>query len=102
MFKLPELFTFFAMVFGKLKDEKDAMMEAVRESGGQNYTGQRICLSREDSLIDRQDTMCFRDKLSLFIAVLEQCITETGDKAKSLNKLHSALVKTVVAYDHYA
>lgn len=34
VFKLPELFTFFAMVFGKLKDEKDAMMEAVRESGG--------------------------------------------------------------------
>lgn len=40
--------------------------------------------------------------MSLFIAVLEQCITETGDKAKSLNKLHSALLKTVVAYDHYA
>jgi hypothetical protein len=33
--------------------------------------------------------------------VLEQCITETGDKAKALNKLHAALIKTRVAYDHY-
>jgi signal transduction protein with GAF and PtsI domain len=53
-------------------------------------------------LIDRQEEICFRDKLSLFITVLEQCITETGDKAKALNKLHMSLIKTRVAYDHYS
>ena len=34
--------------------------------------------------------------------MLETCITETGDKAKSLNRLHTALLKTRVAYDHYS
>lgn len=63
--------------------------------------GAQIKLNESDALIDRQEEICFRDKISLFITVLEQCITETGDKAKALNKLHSALVKTRIAYDHY-
>jgi len=32
VFKLPELFSIFAMVFGKLKDEKDFMMERMRSN----------------------------------------------------------------------
>lgn len=30
VYRLPELFAFFAMVFGKLKDEKDMMLERMR------------------------------------------------------------------------
>lgn len=30
VFRLPELFSLFAMVFGKLKDEKDMMIERMR------------------------------------------------------------------------
>ena len=37
----------------------------------------------------------------MFIEILELCITESGDKAKSLNKLHDCLIKTRVTYDHY-
>ena len=32
VYKLPELFSLFAMVFGKLKDEKDFMLEKMRKS----------------------------------------------------------------------
>ena len=42
------------------------------------------------------------DKLSVFINILEKGITESGDKAKSLNKLHDALIKTRIAYAHYS
>ena len=46
--------------------------------------------------------ICFKDKLTLFIEILELCITESGDKAKCLNKLHDCLLKTRVCYDHYS
>jgi hypothetical protein len=32
VFKLPELFSVFAMVFGKIKDEKDFVMDKMRKS----------------------------------------------------------------------
>jgi len=44
----------------------------------------------------------FGDKLDMFISILEKCIAESGEKAKSLNKLYDALVKTKIAYDHYS
>lgn len=34
VYKLPELFSFFALVFGRLKDEKDFMMEKIRRCNG--------------------------------------------------------------------
>ena len=55
-----------------------------------------------DGLLDRQEEICFKDKLTLFIEILELCITESGDKAKCLNKLHDCLLKTRVCYDHYS
>ena len=32
VYRLPELFSLFAMVFGKLKDEKDLMMERMKRN----------------------------------------------------------------------
>lgn len=37
----------------------------------------------------------------MFVAILEKCIAESGDKAKILNKLYDALVKTKIAFEHY-
>jgi hypothetical protein len=102
VYRLPELFSLLALVFGKLKDEKDFLMNSIKARQFTYSDGSHIKLNETDALIDRQEEICFRDKISLFITVLEQCITETGDKAKALNKLHGALIKTRVAYDHYS
>lgn len=39
VFKLPELFSLFALVFGRLKDEKDYMMERIKRTNGQYSDG---------------------------------------------------------------
>jgi hypothetical protein len=55
-----------------------------------------------EGVIDNDNSeFSFPDKLQLFINILEKCITESGDKAKALNKLHDALSKTKIAYKHY-
>ena len=88
VFRLPELFHMFAMVFGKLKDEKDVMMEKMRK--------ERLSSSQKS---DDEDT--FTDKLEMFIGVLKQCIVESGEKCKLLNKLFDVLLKVKVSYVHY-
>ena len=37
----------------------------------------------------------------MFISILQKCIVESGEKSKSLNKLHDSLLKIKVAYSHY-
>ena len=91
------------MVFGKLKDEKDFMMDKMRRDGHFYNDGEYLKFSENghEGLIDQQNEISFHEKLSLFIAILEKSITESGDKAKSLNRLHDALTKTRIAYEHY-
>lgn len=91
------------MVFGKLKDEKDFMMDKMRRDGNSYGDGEHLKFSENgnDGLIDRSTDISFHEKLTLFIAILEKSITESGDKAKSLNRLHDALTKTRIAYEHY-
>ena len=104
VYKLPELFSLFAMVFGKLKDEKDFMLEKMRKSQHMYGDGEFLKFGDgDDGLLDHQNTdLTFLDKLTVFINILERGITESGDKAKSLNKLHDALSKTRIAYKHYS
>ena len=102
VYKLPELFSFFAMVFGKLKDEKDFMLDRIKQQNNQCSDGHLVKLNDPDSIIDQEQDISFVDKLGLFIAILERCITESGDKAKALNKLHDALLKTKISYEHYS
>lgn len=71
MYRLPELFSLFAQVFGRLKDEKDFLMENIRQQQFTYSDGKHIKLNQTDALIDRQEEICFRDKLLLFITVLE-------------------------------
>lgn len=71
VYRLPELFSIFALVFGRLKDEKDFMMNNIKQQHFTYSDGRHIKLNEEDALIDRQEEICFRDKLSLFITVLE-------------------------------
>ena len=59
-------------------------------------------MNDNDGVIDHENTeFTFLDKLTLFVNILEKCITESGDKAKALNKMHDALSKTKIAYEHY-
>ena len=92
------------MVFGKLKDEKDFMLEKMRKSAHLYGDGEFLKFGDgDDGLLDHQNTdLSFVDKLTVFINILERGITESGDKAKSLNKLHDALSKTRLAYEHYS
>ena len=54
VYKLPELFSLFAMVFGKLKDEKDFMMDKMRRDGHAYQDGEILKFSENgsDGLID--------------------------------------------------
>jgi len=102
VYKLPELFSIFAMVFGKIKDEKDFVMDKMRRSNFHYSDGQYLKMNDENGVIDGdQSEYSFQEKLTLFVNILEKCITECGDKAKALNKLHDCLLKTKIAYEHY-
>jgi len=90
------------MVFGKLKDEKDFMMDKMKRDNHHYNDGEYCKLNDPNGIIDTQVEISFSDKLTMFVSILEKCITESGDKAKSLNKLHDALLKTKVAYEHYS
>ena len=46
-------------------------MEKIRNQKLTYSDGAQIKLNGEDALIDRQEEICFREKLSLFITVLE-------------------------------
>ena len=37
----------------------------------------------------------------MFITILEKCVVEAGDKAKSLNKLYDCLIKIQTAYNNF-
>ena len=54
VYRLPELFSLFAMVFGKLKDEKDFMMDKMRRDGHNYMDGEMLKFSENgnDGLID--------------------------------------------------
>ena len=52
VYKLPELFSFFAMVFGKLKDEKDFMLDRIKMQNNQCSDGHLVKLNDPDSIID--------------------------------------------------
>lgn len=52
VFKLPELFSIFAMVFGKLKDEKDFMMEKMKSRNWPYGDGQYCKLNDTEGTID--------------------------------------------------
>ena len=54
VYRLPELFSLFAMVFGKLKDEKDFMMDKMRRDGHFYNDGELLKFSENghDGLID--------------------------------------------------
>jgi hypothetical protein len=52
VYKLPELFSLFAMVFGKLKDEKDFMMERMRRNKIKVGDGHLCKLNDENGIID--------------------------------------------------
>ena len=102
VYKLPELFSIFAMVFGKIKDEKDFVMDKIRKSNFHYSDGQYLKINQESGVIDSEHSeFSFLEKLTLFVNILEKCITESGDKAKALNKLHDMLNKTRIAYQHY-
>lgn len=79
------------------------MLEKMRKSAHLYGDGEFLKFGNGDNgLLDHQNTdLSFIDKLTVFISILEKGITESGDKAKSLNKLHDALFKTRIAYDHY-
>ena len=52
VYKLPELFSLFAMVFGKLKDEKDFMMERMKKNKIKVGDGHICKLNDENGVID--------------------------------------------------
>lgn len=52
VYRLPELFSVFAMVFGKLKDEKDFMMDRMRRNKIRIGDGQHCKLNDDNGLID--------------------------------------------------
>jgi hypothetical protein len=56
-------------------------------------------MNDNDGIIDNENTeYSFLEKIGLFVNILEKCITESGDKAKALNRLHDALNKSKIAY----
>jgi Rad3-related DNA helicase len=93
------------MVFGKLKDEKDYMVEKMKRENVNYGDGEHLKFGEDgmEGILDEQhNEITFNEKLTIFISILEKSITESGDKAKSLNKLHDALSKTKIAYQHYS
>eukprot|EP00347_Sterkiella_histriomuscorum_P016981 403351116 len=98
VFRLPELFSLFAMVFGKLKDEKDMMIENMKNKH-QKFSAQKD--GSNDQRTEHQQELTFTEKLEMFILILQTCIVESGDKGKSLNKLYDTLLKVKIAYTHF-
>ncbi len=81
IYRLPELFSLLAMVFGKLKDEKDFMLDRMRQQA--------------------EGELSFLGKLDAFLHILEACVLDSGPNAKLLNRFQDALAKVRVAYEHY-
>ncbi len=91
VYRLPELFSLFAMVFGKLKDERDVMNERrMREKALAN-----------GATNEQTQEFTFLEKLEMFLGILQKCIVESGEKSKILYKLYDALLKVKIAYIHY-
>jgi hypothetical protein len=78
VFRLPELFSFFAMVFGKLKDEKDMMLERMRSKRINVNDGNLCKLNDTNGILDQGGELSFSEKLEMFVTILERCIMETG------------------------
>lgn len=78
VFRLPELFAFFAMVFGKLKDEKDMMLERMRSKRINVNDGNLCKLNDTNGILDQGGELSFSEKLEMFVTILERCIMETG------------------------
>lgn len=98
VYRLPELFSLMAMVFGKLKDEKDVMFERMRRNRIHLSDGN---LNDSSMVINNEQELTFVEKLEMFVGILEKCIVESGPQAKQLNKLYDCLVKIRVSYEHY-
>lgn len=99
VYRLPELFSLMSMVFGKLKDEKDMMLERMRKNRIKIGDGNICKLSDSNGILDQE--LSFIEKLEMFISILEKCIVESGQACKQLNKLYDCLLKIKVAYEHY-
>ena len=52
VFKLPELFALFGLAFGRLKDEKDLLIDRIKARKGLCSDGHRIKLNEMDGVID--------------------------------------------------
>lgn len=52
VFKLPELFSLIAMVFSKLKDEKDIMLERIRKNQIRTYGSNDLTKYEERGIME--------------------------------------------------
>ena len=101
VYRLPELFQLVAMVFGRLKDEKDMMLERMKKNRIKVGDGNLCKLNDHNGVLDQQGEFSLLEKLEMFIQILEKCIVDSSNSAKTLNKLHDCLLKIKTAYEHY-
>ena len=67
VFRLPELFQLIAMVFGKLKDEKDMMMDRMKKHRIKVGDGNLCKLNDSNGVLDHEGEFSFVEKLEMFI-----------------------------------
>jgi hypothetical protein len=80
VYRLPELFSLMSMVFGKLKDEKDMMLERMRRNRIKIGDGNLCKLNDTNGILDQE--LSFIEKLEMFITILEKCIVESAAGCK--------------------
>jgi Rad3-related DNA helicase len=67
VFRLPELFQLIAMVFGKLKDEKDMMLDRMKKNRIKVGDGNLCKLNDTNGVLDHEGEFSFIEKLEMFI-----------------------------------